>query len=512
MANTKITNPELFNLGGATSTTYNITVQNVGGNKYFSNGTQQPIIGLVIGTQYIINQDDASNSSHPLILSTSSVSSGVYSTGVEYSLNGAVVTYSSYISGFAAATQRSLTITLQAGAPVLNYICYYHLNMGAAITNANDGTNTTALQLPVRTTTERIAMTGLSDGEMIFNSTTDKVEYWDGYKWYGITYEVTGESPYNNVLYTGTSSTNAITGVGFSPDLVWLKQRNSAQNHGLFDTVRGTNNFIMSNSASAENTRTTDTLSSFDADGFTLTPYSSDAFINYTGRTMVAWCFKAGGAAVANTDGNIASQVSANAAGGFSIVKWSGNDTTGGTIGHGLSSTPELTIIKKTSATANWQVSLNASVTGVEGYMNLDASAALYTTYPLYYTSSNSTVLSSNGTSTGTRLYNNQSANYIAYCFHSVAGRSKIGSYTGTGAGTAVPTGFEPAFVMIKKTSGYADWIIFDNKRGSNILKPNIYNSEVSLTNYITYNSTGFTFPTSDSNINIGDFIFMSFA
>ena len=159
MANTKITNPELFNLGGAVSTTYNITVQTVGVNNYFySNGTQQPVISLVIGTQYIINQDDASNSSHPLILSTSSTSSGVYSTGVEYSLNGSVVTQVNYINGFAAATQRSLTITLQAGAPVLYYICYYHQGMGAAITNVNDGINTTATQLPVMTTTERIAM------------------------------------------------------------------------------------------------------------------------------------------------------------------------------------------------------------------------------------------------------------------------------------------------------------------------------------------------------------------
>lgn len=385
---------------------------------------------------------------------------------------------------------------------------------GLTPTETTDGTDTilsfTTVGTGAITFTSSTPTGTISTGEMIFNSDTDKVEYFDGTKWYGITYEV--DYLYNNVLYTGTSLTNAITGVGFSPDLVWLKQRNSAQNHGLFDTVRGTNNFIMSNGTSAENTRTTDTLSSFDADGFTLTPYSSDAFINYTGRTMVAWCFKAGGAAVPNTDGNIASQVSANAAGGFSIVKWSGNDTTGGTIGHGLSSTPELTIIRKTSATADWQVSLNASVTGVEGYMNLNKTAALYTTYPAYYTSSNSTVLSSNGTSTATRVYNNQSANYIAYCFASVPGYSKIGSYTGTGAGTAVTTGFEPAFVMIKKTSGSADWIIWDNKRGSNILKPNTSAAEVVLTNYITYNSTGFTFPTSDSAINIGDFIFMSFA
>jgi len=335
----------------------------------------------------------------------------------------------------------------------------------------NLGDSTSATQLPVMTTTERIAMTGLSVGEMIFNSTTDKVEYWDGTKWYGITYEVTGESPYNSVLYTGNGTSNSseqsITGVGFQPDFVWIKNRGEGRNHVLVDSLRKTGSLydeLHSNTAEAAKTNGTDNVKTLGSDGFTVLGEGSET--NDNGDTFVAWCFKAGGAAVSNTDGNIASQVSANVLGGFSVVKWSGNDATGGTIGHGLSSTPELTIIKKTSATANWQVSLNASVTGVEGYMNLDANAALYTTYPLYYTSSNSTVLSSNGTSTATRLYNNQSASYIAYCFHSVPGFSKVGSYTGTGAaGNKVVTGFEPAFVMVKRTDSTQSWGIYDNKR-----------------------------------------------
>jgi len=347
-----------------------------------------------------------------------------------------------------------------------------------------------------------------NDNEETVGSSASAIAHYNGTAWQYFAATESALNFYNNLLWTGDGTNNRIiTGLGFTPDFVWIKNRATNDSHQLFDSLRD-ENLLYSNGADQQFFIPDWEIIN---DGFDLgSAYPNGR--NGNGNDIVGWCWKAGGAAVANTDGNIASQVSANAAGGFSIVKWSGNDTTGGTIGHGLSSTPELTIIKKTSATANWQVSLNASVTGVEGYMNLDASVALYTTYPLYYTSSNSTVLSSNGTSTGTRLYNNQSANYIAYCFHSVAGRSKIGSYTGTGAGTAVTTGFEPAFVMIKKTSGSADWIIFDNKRGSNILKPNIYNSEVSLTNYITYNSTGFTFPTSDSNINIGDFIFMSFA
>ena len=389
----------------------------------------------------------------------------------------------------------------------------------------NLGDSTSATQLPVMTTTERVAMTGLSIGEMIFNSTTDKVEYWDGTKWYGITYEVTAESPYNNVLYTGSGDTTngqSITGIGFKPDLLWFKSTGTTYYNVLYDSIRGTNAAISSNLVNSTYSNY-NRLQSFDNDGFTIKANNTADLwkIDRSSQPFVAWCFKAGGAAVANTNGNIASQVSANVDGGFSIVKWSGNDTTGGTIGHGLSSTPELTIIKKTSATANWQVSLNASVTGVEGYMNLDANAALYTTYPLYYTSSNSTVLSSNGTSTGTRLYNNQSANYIAYAFHSVAGYSKMGSYVGNGSATGpiITLGFEPAFVMVKNTTGTGLWLMSDNKRQTAATKTTYLQAQSSDAEYspytwIEYLSNGFQLKNTGSSLNTNGstYIFMAFA
>ena len=118
--------------------TYTITVQAVAaGNRYFINGIQQQTLTLIPGTAYTINQDDASNAPHPLLLSTTLINSGVYSTGVVYYLDGAVVTYSAYISGFAAASARKITVTLAAGAPSLNYICYYHLNMGSNVSSGN---------------------------------------------------------------------------------------------------------------------------------------------------------------------------------------------------------------------------------------------------------------------------------------------------------------------------------------------------------------------------------------
>tara|TARA_E500000305_G_scaffold97199_2_gene87857 strand:+ start:2001 stop:3365 length:1365 start_codon:yes stop_codon:yes gene_type:complete len=118
--------------------TYTITVSNASGaNKFYVDGIQQQTLTLIEGTAYTINQDDSSNASHPLILSTSAVAAGAYSTGVTYTLDGSTVTYTNYISGFAAATQRRLTVTLQAGAPSLNYICYYHQNMGNNVSGGN---------------------------------------------------------------------------------------------------------------------------------------------------------------------------------------------------------------------------------------------------------------------------------------------------------------------------------------------------------------------------------------
>ena len=118
--------------------TYTITVQAVAaGNRYFINGIQQQTLTLIPGTAYTINQDDASNAPHPLLLSTTNAPAGVYSTGVVYYLDGAVVTYSAYTSGFAAATARKITVTLPVGVPSLNYICYYHLNMGSNVSSGN---------------------------------------------------------------------------------------------------------------------------------------------------------------------------------------------------------------------------------------------------------------------------------------------------------------------------------------------------------------------------------------
>ena len=385
----------------------------------------------------------------------------------------------------------------------------------------NLGDSTSATQLPVMTTTQRIAMTGLSDGEMIFNSTTDKVEYWDGTKWYGITYEVAAETPYNNVLYTGTGVSNPITGVGFQPDLVWIKRRtNATADHYIVDTVRGngsnTYKNLASNETQAEGTTTSSgiTNSTIVDGGFTM--QGTGARTNASGSTYVAWCFKAGGAAVANTDGTVASQVSANVAGGFSIVSWSGNSVSPSTVGHGLEVAPELFIIKNLSSAVNWSV-YNSSV-GAGNKLQLNSSNQASATSNYANTSPTSSVFSLSG---GNEV-NGSGSNYIAYCFHSVAGYSKIGSYTGNGStnGPTVPLGFQPAFLMCKETSSTGNWRMMDSTRQpsnpkSNGLWANLTNAEsASSSNVVDFNSDNFQLVGGGSDVNASGqtYMYLAFA
>ena len=135
---------------------------------------------------------------------------------------------------------------------------------------------------------------------------------------------------FNTVLYTGNLSTNAITGVGFQPDFVWLKPYSTADSHSLFDAVRGVHIRLASNSTAAQTTSTT-SLTAFDSDGFTL---GDNDRANADTETYVSWNWIANGSGSANTDGSISSTVSVNSTSNMSVVTFTGNGTSG-TIGHG---------------------------------------------------------------------------------------------------------------------------------------------------------------------------------
>ena len=115
-------------------------------------------------------------------------------------------------------------------------------------------------------------------------------------------------------LYTGNGSTQTISGLGFSPDFVWIKSRNDTYSHRLLDTVRGATNVLYSNGTDAE-TVDASSLTAFNSDGFTL---GSTAGVNGSSTTFASWCWDAGSTTVTNTQGSITSSVRANASAGFS--------------------------------------------------------------------------------------------------------------------------------------------------------------------------------------------------
>ena len=322
---------------------------------------------------------------------------------------------------------------------------------------------------------------------------------------------------FNTKLYTGTGSSNALTGVGFQPDWVWIKERNGGGGHNIFDAVRGTTKVIYSNGTYAESTEAQG-LTAFGTDGFTL---GTNTNVNENGINHVAWNWKANGSGSANTDGSInTTYTSVNTTAGFSISKYTGNATSGATIGHGLGVAPKMILIKGLGTTYNWIVGHNSLSTNWSKYLTLSTTDAEATATNIF----NDTAPTSSVFSIGNALgVNTNSSDYIAYCFAEKTGYSKFGSYTGNGNadGTFVYTGFKPAFVLVKNTQQSADsWFIWDNKRpGYNqiqkYLSPNNANAEADSSSYaIDTLSNGFKVRASTGAINNNNekMIYMAFA
>lgn len=320
---------------------------------------------------------------------------------------------------------------------------------------------------------------------------------------------------FNTVTYLGNGSTQRISGVGFQPDLVWAKRRSAAASHGLVDAVRGAGRTLFSNLTDVEDVGDSN-LISFDADGFTA---GSGGNFNTSGQTYVAWCWDAGSSTVSNTDGSITSSVRANPTYGFSVMTYTGNGTDGATIGHGLGATPAMIITKKRNSAAiwyTWHQQLSGANYGI-GLNTTDAEATF--SYGTWGTK-NSTIITATQGANGLNNVNASSDTYVAYCFSEVAGYSKFGSYTGTGAsGNTVTTGFKPAMVILKRSTGVEHWQLFDNTRSvgpeiQKVLYPNLSDSEYTWGSApIKFTDTGFELLNSDVAMNGGSdtYIYMAF-
>jgi hypothetical protein len=288
-------------------------------------------------------------------------------------------------------------------------------------------------------------------------------------------------------LYTGNGSTQTISGLAFSPDLVWIKGRSGATDHALYDTVRGVQQQLESNTTTDETTESTG-LTAFNSDGFAL---GALAQANTSSATYAAWCW----------DESVST--------GFDIVTYTGNGSAR-TIAHSLGVAPSMIIVKaRTTASTDqgWPVYHSANTAApATDYLLLNSTAATADLDTVW----NDTAPTSSVFSVGTNaLVNANNDTYVAYCFAPVAGYSAFGSYTGNGStdGPFVYTGFRPRWVMIKESSASGNnWNIWDATRDSynvttNQLKASTSEAETTST-FADFTSNGFKIRTSEGGRN----------
>ena len=276
---------------------------------------------------------------------------------------------------------------------------------------------------------------------------------------------------FNIVTWSGNgASSRSITGVGFQPDFVWIKRRNSnTYVHILFDVVRGAGNQFTTNGTAAELASASNVagkVSSFDSDGFTVASGSSNNYgVNQSGGTYVAYCWKAGGSGVSNTDGNVTSTVSVNQTAGFSLVSYQAQSTKPLNVGHGLGEKPRFIMFKNRTASAAFQV-YHAEF-GATKAMSLNTTSGTTTSADYFNNTEPTTSVFTVFDATSTHAYGSTNQHF-AWCFAEKEGFSKFGRYTGVGNkdGTFVPCGFRPAWVLVKcfSTSGDA-WQLWDDTR-----------------------------------------------
>ena len=332
----------------------------------------------------------------------------------------------------------------------------------------------------------------------------------------GANSDTQADDHFNTILYTGNGQTGlANSGVGFQPDFVWLKNRTgTAYYHQIYDSTRGATKALYTAVSNAEDTISG--LTAFGSDGFTV---GNSATANNNGVSTVAWNWKAnGGTTVTNEAGSIDSAVQANTDAGFSIVNWSGNATSGATVGHGLTVAPEMTIGRRTNDATSWHVyhtAMDAANNG-QAYMYLDATTVVRTSTEFFTAKPSSSVVTLGDYAT----MNGNNDTIIMYAFHSVEGYSKFGKYTGNGSadGPFVYTGFRPAWVMIKRTDTVNNWMMSDSVRDidnvvTELLYANLANAAYALL-HLDFTSNGFKVRATNASWNAsgGTYIYMVFA
>jgi len=314
-------------------------------------------------------------------------------------------------------------------------------------------------------------------------------------------------------LWTGNGTSQTISGLGFSPDLVWIKNRNLGSDHEVYDRTRGAENVIKTSNTDAEGADA-NALLSFTSTGWTL---GNSSAVNRNNDPIVAWTWDAGSSAVSNSNGSITSLVRRNTTAGFSIVTFTGNGTAGATVGHGLGVAPSFYVLKCRNNATNWPV-YHAGLTNPEQKILILSSTTAEVDVTSYW---NDTAPTSSVFSLGTDLNaNGNTYTYVAYCFAPVESYSAFGRYTGNGNadGPFVYTGFRPKWIMTKRTDSIAFWMVLDSERDTyNVIDGQLYPNSASAESssaVADFLSNGFKARSTSNEMNTsgGTYVYAAFA
>ena len=204
------------------------------------------------------------------------------------------------------------------------------------------------------------------------------------------------------------------------------------------------------------------------------------------------------------------------APGFFDVVCYTGTGSNT-TQTHNLGVVPELIIVKRRDTAGAWDT-YSAALSNTE-YLVVDTTAAKATGTTRWNSTTPTSTVFSLGTST---TVNASSGTYVAYLFATVAGVSKVGSYTGTGTTLQINCGFTGGarFVLIKRTDSTGDWYVYDSARGivagnDPYLLLNSTAAEVTSTDYVDASNAGFELSSTAPaglNANGGTYIFLAIA
>ena len=335
-----------------------------------------------------------------------------------------------------------------------------------------------------------------------------------------------GQRSFTNTVPTGfvalQQDNYPVTGIDFDnpvPDMVWAKSRDNTESHVIYDSTRGVQKMISPNNNTAEGTQS-DGLQKFLAGGFASEDHER---MNQSAISYAAWNWvAAGGTTAANTDGsgaNVASVTQANQTAGFSIVTFTASNDSGfntDKVAHGLSQAPEWFFFKRLDSTSDWIVYHTSAYSSNQHALVLNSSAAEATfntelnpsMFPARPTSSVFSYVSGSAVTKG--------SNQVAYCWHSVPGFSKIGSYVGSGTetyigGPRILLDFTPAWVLIKRIDANQGWLLFDNVRNQFNPRKTFINVEANSSesesggHQVNFLSNGFEIVNSDNNATLNN-------